>query len=358
MLKADNPFTLEYGAIPNICISRTEEARLISNMFLGDHAVSHTVLISGVRGSGKTVLMSEVAASLDNKGWIVVNLNMATDLLSDFVQRLHEKAPRSVKNLIEKGISFSIGALFSVGTNGEAFEKDNVAKAKALLDAYKKKKIKVLITIDEVLCNQSMRVFASQFQILRREEYDTFLIMTGLHENINAIQHDPALTFLMRAPKINLSALDPIMIAQCYENTLKIDTREAMRLASCTKGYAYAFQALGMLYWDKEDHVRLEALFPEFETMLDQNAYRKIWEKLTDVEKTIVGNMSDKKIKVKDLMEVLDMSSNKFSVYRSRLIEKGVIRQAGRGYVELALPRFAALVTKYKAYDEVINEET
>ena len=360
MLRADNPFTLEYGAIPNIYISRTDEAETITNMFIGEPAVSHTFLISGIRGCGKTVLMSEVASQLSKKKWVVLNLNMTSDLLEDFLQRLHEKAPasRRVTGFLKNGANISIANAVAFGVNGDTFQKDAVSQIKLLLDAFKKKKTKVIITIDEVVCNQTMKVFATQFQILRREGYDIYLIMTGLHENITAIQHDPALTFLLRAPKLYLGPLDPVLIAQRYETILQIDTKQAMRLAGITKGYAYAFQALGMLYWNKTDSESLNSLLPKLEEMLDQNAYRKIWEKLSGVEKTIVKAIPDKKIKVKDLMASIQMNNSKFSVYRSRLMEKGVLRKTERGYVDLALPRFAALVEKYVAFDEAMQDDS
>ena len=40
--------------------------------------------------------------------------------------------------------------------------------------------------------------------------------MTGLYENIYAIQNDPALTFLLRTPKIKLEPLSLAQITKVY----------------------------------------------------------------------------------------------------------------------------------------------
>lgn len=96
-----------------------------------------------------------------------------------------------------------------------------------------------------------MRVFASQFQIFLRKKYPVFLIMTGLYQNIYEIQNDETLTFLLRSPKLRLEALSLMQIAMQYEEIFKVDEEMATRMARETKGYAFAFQALGMLVWEK-----------------------------------------------------------------------------------------------------------
>ena len=99
----------------------------------------------------------------------------------------------------------------------------SVSKIETLLDRLNKKGKKVLITIDEAVANENMRIFASQFQIFIRKNYPVFLIMTGLYENIYEIQNDPVLTFLLRAPKIILGPLGINQIKNEYQNIFQID---------------------------------------------------------------------------------------------------------------------------------------
>lgn len=44
------------------------------------------------------------------------------------------------------------------------------------------------------------------------------------------------------------------------------------------------------------------------------------------------------------------MNSSKFSVYRDRLIKKGLIRSSSKGYVELTLPGFGRFVERIVQY--------
>ena len=47
-------------------------------------------IITGVRGSGKTVMMTEISQKLrENDQWIVIELNPATDLLKGLLSKLN-----------------------------------------------------------------------------------------------------------------------------------------------------------------------------------------------------------------------------------------------------------------------------
>ena len=77
-----------------------------------------------------------------------------------------------------------------------------------------------------------------------------FLLMTGLYENINAIQDEKNLTFLYRAPKLEMKSLNIGAVAQKYADTFDIDSDNAVEMAKLTKGYPFAFQVLGYLTWN------------------------------------------------------------------------------------------------------------
>ena len=72
----------------------------------------------------------------------------------------------------------------------------------------KKKRKRVLVTIDEAVCNDTMKEFVSLFQIYMRQDLPVFLLMTGLYENIYELQNEKRLTFLYRAPKIRASSVE------------------------------------------------------------------------------------------------------------------------------------------------------
>lgn len=341
----NNPFTLSFGKSPNEIISRYEYVEEILSTFKSENPSSQAYLIEGLRGSGKTVLMTTIEKELaKDKNWIIVDLNSTQDLLSDFAMRLVDSC-KKLTDVFKKGFNVSVAG-FGIGLNGENQNRDSVSIICELLESLKKKNKRVLITIDEVMNGENMRHFASEFQILLRKDFPVFLLMTGLYENIYSIQNDPALTFLLRTPKIKLEPLSLVQITKTYQNVFKTDIDMAKKLAKLTKGYAFAFQALGLLYFDYKDSLSLEKIILKFDDLLDDFVYKKIWQGLSEQDKNVILAITDSKMAVSEICKKLNMTSSTFSKYRQRLLDRGIIQAPQHGYVEIILPRFAEL-TKY-----------
>ncbi|MBR3306779.1 MAG: ATP-binding protein [Lachnospiraceae bacterium] len=345
-MNAGNPFTITFGKQPNKLISRIEDTDSIISAFKADNAVSQAYMIEGIRGSGKTVLMTTVANILkQEKDWIVVDLNPAMELLANFAVRL-SKASDPSHDIVSKGINLS-AAGFGIGINAEAQTNDYVGMIDKCFKSIVRKKKKVLITIDEVMHDDNMKVFASQFQIFVRQDYPVYLIMTGLYENISAIQNDPALTFLLRTPKIITGPLSILQITRQYRDIFDIPEEEAAGLADLTKGYAFAFQALGVAYWNNRSKSK-EAVLNEFDVLLDDFVYKKIWSSLSRKEKEVLRALPEKDVRTGEVCKRLSMSSGTFSRYRDNLIQKGIISSPDYGYVSFALPRLYEVIKSYR----------
>ena len=345
-MKKDNPFTLTFGKQPDEYIARYESTNTILSTFEADHVVSQTYLIEGIRGSGKTVLMTSIAGELaSRKEWVVVNISSVQDLIDDLAMRLSE-AVKPGRRLHPSGLNISVAGV-GVGVKEESDNLGSVARIRDLIGTLAKKNKRILITIDEVLPGQSMRQFASEFQLLVRDDYPVFLLMTGLYEHIYAIQNDPALTFLLRTPKERLQPLSMYKIARQYESILHVTEEKAKELAGITKGYAFAFQALGMLCYEQGDLDSLDSILIELDSMLDEYVYRKIWESLTGQEKKVLRAMTEPRMRVGDICKVAGMDSSNFSKYRDRLIKRGILSAPEYGKLEMALPRFETIIGYY-----------
>ena len=118
-----------------------------------------------------------------------------------------------------------------------------------------------------------------------------------------------------------------------------------MCMTLLTRGYPFAFQVLGYLYWDNRKDHTLEDIMPEYDQYLDEYVYSKIWAELSSKDKEILSVISESGYQsVKDIREKLDMKPELFSVYRDRLKRKGVIDTRQYGKIAMALPRFEEYV--------------
>lgn len=343
MKSYENPYMLTFGVKPSQYISRVQQMEQIIGTFNSEKPSINVYLISGVRGSGKTVLMSNVSEVLKkDSGWIVISLNPTRDILHSAVEKLNAHKEFSKIKLTDK-VDFS---LLGIGVSIEGAEKisDEEVALETILSYVKKIKKKVLFTIDEVTNSEYIKQFTSTFQNLIRDEYPVFLLMTGLYENIRKIQDEDELTFLYRAPRIELTPLNISGMMESYKNTLGIDDATARQMAKKTKGYSYAFQLLGYLSYQKKEGFDVD-VNQAYRQYLEEYSYEKIWHELSAIEKNILIALAkcDTK-KVKDIREMIQSKSNDFSVYRTRLIRKGVVYSPSYGELDFTLPEFDRFV--------------
>ena len=347
-----NPFSLSFGKEPASYIDRDYQSNEVLESFTADNPAYQVCMITGVRGSGKTVLLSTISNNFRKDAqWVVVDLNPERDLLTMLAAELSNR-----KELFElfRDAKINLSFLgFGLEIDGEPPITDIVVALRRMLEKLTKSGKRILITIDEVSLNRQMREFASQFQIFMREGLNVFLIMTGLYENIYELQNEKTLTFLFRAPKVELKPLSIPLIVQKYKEVFRIAEDEALHMAKVTMGYPFAFQLMGYLKWREGGNKSTEELLPQFDTYLEDYVYEKIWSELSRKDKEVVVAMcSAPATKVETIRSRLKMPSNSFSTYRKRLTKKGIVQSPEYGWLSFTLPRFKEFVRRQDPFSD------
>lgn len=333
-----NPFTLTFGKNPLESVERPVQNNEILDAFTSDTINQQMFIITGVRGSGKTVMMSKICHELNKRpDWIVLELNPATDLLQAILSKLYSN--HLVSKLIKSSkIDLSFFG-FGVSIDGATQITDSETAIVTILKKIQKEGKRVLFCIDEMSNNEYMKIFAGSFQIFVRQELPVFLLGTGLYENIDELQNEKNLTFLYRAPKIQLKPLNISTVAAKYQNIFKFSNSEALEMAKLTKGYPFAFQVLGYLTWNANGDYN--SILSEYEQYLSEFVYDKLWSELSMKDRLVAKAIVDTDSKIiKDIRDLLNMSTNEFNPYRQRLIKKGIVDGCKRGYLYFTLPLF------------------
>lgn len=335
-----NPFTLAFGKKPVRYISRLVYTNKVIDSFTAEIPSAQVYMITGVRGSGKTVFMTNIVNELrERNDWYAIELNTDGDLLSDLASKLY-----SISGLNTLFLKAKIDlSLFGIGVSIENSSPiANIESAiERMLKVLKKNDKHLLIALDEVVSNREIRRFANAFQIFMRQDYNIYMLMTGLYENIYNLQNEDTLTFLYRAPKIMIEPLNISAIAASYKEVFDIEEDEAMRMAVITRGYAFAYQVLGYIRWEHKNR-SIEDIMPEYDQYLQEYVYDKIWHELSDRDREVLLILSgSESMRVKDIIAELNVNSSQFSTYRDRLIKKGLIDTSRYGYISMILPRFS-----------------
>ena len=343
-IKMQNPFTLSFGKKPLQYISRISQTNQIVETFRSENPANQLFMITGVRGSGKTVMMTNIVSEIKkDEEWLTVELNPTRDMLQSLAAKIYSM-PQMNKIFVNAKLDFSaFGLGVSIENAAPVTDIENVLEL--MLENIKKHNKRLLISVDEVMNCEFVKVFVSSFQIFLRQDYPIFLLMTGLFENIYDLQNDKALTFLYRAPKIMLEPLSFTAVRKHYMDIFELDQSEADKMAALTKGYPFAFQILGYLKWETNDD--LEKLLPKFDEELIIYAYEKIWSELSELDRKIVYVISTGVYKTGEIREKLSISPQLLNTYRKRLMERGVVNGSVRGELTLALPRFEEYIEMY-----------
>ena len=345
-----NPYSLNFGQEPIQFIPRNAQTQEVEQSFL--LGTQQSYVITGIRGCGKTVFLTNVCSKCKENNWIVVNINLS-NRDSALRQMLVKLAGESRLKKFPDFESLSLSVLgFGVQIGKKEFIKNDENDVTKLLETAKKHNQKVLIAIDEVINSNSMKELISAFQIWTRDKLPVYLIMTGLYENIKELQNSKALTFLYRCPRIDLVPLEKSAIKENYQRNLKITEEQAIEMAKYTKGYSFAFQALGYsVFLENEFN---EDAINRCKTILFDYSYMKIWDELSNNDRKVcVALAQSNNGSYAEIKDILNWNNNQLNPYRRRLINKQIVESKRKGEMNFSLPFFQDFVMDLIEFDEV-----
>ena len=345
-----NPFTLMYG-IPSLSIiSRDEQINKVVTSFTFNEN-NYMYLITGIRGTGKTVLLRRLYDIFSNDdNWITIDLNPQGQIITSLANRLYDTS-KSRKLLDGWKISINLPYITLSKESNEQIN-DPELIAEKIIEKIAKSGKKVLITIDEVNITEPFKQFVNFYQSMIGKGLPLYLLMTGLKENVNAIINDNSMTFLTRAPKIELEPLSLPNIALEYKRIFDIPDGMSIEMAKLTNGYAFAYQVLGYLFYEKQEQIIDDELIQNYDAYLWKNGYNKFWSDLSKIEKKFMISMAYSSTGSKD--EIINqkiISSSNYSQYRRRLLEKGLIESPSYNSLSFVLPRFKEFIMFAKEFE-------
>ncbi|WP_026506650.1 hypothetical protein [Butyrivibrio sp. MC2013] len=357
-----DPFTLTPGVAGKPYIDCGIADEIIAN-FKSEDSSKYVYKITGLRGSGKSVEYGKVLQTLEkDKNWLVYPLaaegSCVTALISylsqeEFINDKKKEISVKTNAIAEAGIPIisgkgSIEVINTYAENNNYFDKEAVLAS--MIAKANKKKLNVLVMIDDISKTEStvelLSILGTMFNRGRR----VYLVVSGLSKNIEEFftvnKKDPrsetiskSLSFFRRGDTREVKPLDKFDIASNYEKYLGVDAAEAKRLYDLTLGYAYAYQVLGSLYFNKKSSEELEDLIPDYERTLFKS-YNLDWPELTDREQDFIRSFYKGKTgKAKDTKAHMS-NPDAYNMYRDRLIDKHFFSDEKRGYLQAKLPRF------------------
>lgn len=348
-----NPFKPTAGAEPPVLAGRKKVIDdFTDGLTEGPGAPGRLMRISGPRGSGKTVLLTELGDIAKDKGWVVVDETAGKGLVDRITERLARQLPEANASMdIDLGF-VKAHAGVSSGTGG--------ADIRTVLDeaAGRIGKKGVLVTVDEVqdADKGEMAAISQAVQHLIREKKDVAFVFAGLTMGVADFINGEAMTFLRRAKAEQLKSIPDDDVAAAFEKTfgdsgMPIAGNALSAAVAATGGYAYMVQLVGYNVWKvarrhfgESPAVTTEDVREGAEMAMGDYVEAVIEPALSRLSKRAMSYLvemsgSDGPSSTGCVAKSLGVPAQSLSSVRASLIAKQVIEPTeARGYVDFAIP--------------------
>jgi len=349
-----NPFNPSFGVRPEQFLGRDDVVDSFIDAITNKNSPWRSTLLIGVRGSGKTAVLSQIQAKAMDMDIFVVSVSPEDDFLDNVLGQLHKQLSKSkLKGLPRiKSISLNYGVSISFEKSDDTqnFTKTFRYQITEMLEIVKKSGKDVIFLIDESQKhNEDLRTFIGTYQHLIREEYPICLIMAGLPEVVSEILNDSVLTFFRRANQVSLRNVGISLVKQEYKNVF-INTNKNLAesviedAAESTYGYPYLIQLIGYYLWENINKNYcgdlVTQVLVEAKDRLFRNVHQLVYDKLSPRDKEFLFAMADDNGQSlnKDILVRLGKDKNYVSMYRARLISRGIVISTGYGTLGYAYP--------------------
>lgn len=362
----DTIFSPSFGNRPRQIVGRD---KLIEKLARGLESApgsrERSVVILGQRGTGKTVLLWELADLAERLDYVVATPTIVSEgMLERVVEKIQDAGEEHVRQDSRHISGGNIGVLgFSAGLQfTEVVQETKSAQHKLQqlarkLNEYGKG---LLILVDELQANSSdVKKLVIAYQEMIGEGLDVALIMGGLPGAVSATLNDKVLTFLNRARKVTLpplafSDVDAYFMQSFKELGIDIEPELRRNAASAVNGSPYLLQLVGhnIVSYSGDSGMVDEAILRE---AVDS----AIHDFKNDICKTSLSALSDMDVsflkavakldspaKMNDISNLIGKSSDYTQKYRTRLLDAGIIEAPARGMVSIAVPYLEDYLTE------------
>ncbi len=320
-----------------------------------DVPIGSVYKITGVHGSGKTVLYTRILNHYQTKealanGWLFIDIPAASDPVIVLGAALAAK-----RNLIQRYVTTDIEealSLFSFGSNAKS-ETDiasHYLALETLLKAFIAANKKIIVGIDDIKKTPAIVKFLALFAQYRRNCIDPdinpapwpiYFICTGVYQNLAKLDDTDVISYFSQAVEITTNPLSVGPMSGVYMDALGVSRDKAVELAQLTKGLAYAYQLIGKNWLDYSEKGQ-DYVLEKTRQSLCIHCYDKIWSELSPNERLFMKELGDGPLTYREMTQKMGDKKKNYNAYSRKLRNIGLLKKSDVSYgiCELALPFF------------------
>lgn len=365
-----NPFVPTFGVSPAILGGREAlTSGFGASLEAGPGDPRRTLLISGPRGIGKTVLLNELEDEAANRGWIHLRAQ-PYDLIQPLIDTEIPRALQSVRQSNPDrrritGVNVAgLGGFSTSIAEGAGPAPSFISALNELCDALPAQ-AGVLLTLDEVQSVDQTELWhlTAAIQDLRRDNRNVAFAAAGLPEGVARLLQHPGTTFLRRAQHAVLAPMTPAETASVLQTTaaaggLDLSGEVLDQAVAVTRGYPFLVQLLGYHVFERvaarNSGATLADIAAVHETVLDslgQLVHEPALAHVPAGERSYLQAMAavqhgQSAVATADVAAHMGKRQQELSVVRERLIQRELIYSPQRGYLNFLIPYLGRHLTR------------
>lgn len=388
---ATNPYTPGAGMTPVALVGRTGEIEAVRSLAdrVANRLASRSLMLHGLRGVGKTVLLRTLQRELDERGWLTVAVEAQRDADARAIARQHlergliasarrlasrsDRVGEKLKSALAtiSSFSLSVGAGISFGVELEPargradsgqLEFDLAELVQDVAPALKEQGIAFAVFVDEIqdLETSTLTALLAVQHQAAQNDWPFYVFGAGL-PSVPSVLSEARSYAERQFDYRNIDRLNDVDASDAFVDPARakgadITTQALDQLVAISGGYPYFIQEFGHHAWQiapgpdeiTEDDARLAS--DAGLDALDSGFFRARWERATKAEQRFMRAMAVDEDSPSPLPALVDRLGKRkpsdLSVARRDLIAKGLIYASARGELAFTVPHMASYINR------------
>lgn len=389
-----NPYRPGAGLMPTYLAGRDEDVQIIESLLeaLRMNIPTQSVIYSGLRGVGKTVLINQLQKAAEGKNIFCKHIEVEerNDFISQiaacsqaFLRQVSTK--EMFKHLIQKPLEAIKSLVVSFDPNDNTFslsmqERElyqSINLTQSLTDVFTtmgetafKTETPICFFIDEIQYMKSEELGALISALHRSNQlgYPIMIIGAGLPKIYKMLSDEKSYSERLFIYK-EIGTLPKEQARKAIEipaSKFGVSyTEEAIeKIAVVTKGYPFFIQQLcQIVYQNTDENVITEndvdESLHEFFTTLDKGFFKVRYERCADSDKKFIFAMvkcGELPCTIANVALNMNKSVTSISTTRAQLISKGIIYPVRHKELDFTVPEFSGFIERLEDYKQWLSE--
>lgn len=389
-----NPYRPGAGLMPTYIAGRDEDIESMEQMFtaLSINIPTQSVIFSGLRGVGKTVLINKLQDIAEEKNIFCrhIEVEERNDFISQiascsqaFLRRVSAK--EKFKHLIQKPLDAIKSLVVSFDPNEATFSLSVQERELYTSTSLTQSLTEVFVTIGETAYKAETPIcfFIDEIQYMKQNELGS--LIAALHRT-NQLGY-PVMIIGAGLPKIykmlseEKSYSERLFLYKKIDSLTEEQSRKAIEepakkfgitytddaikeIIAVTKGYPFFIQQMCQVVYNNTDTKIIQAdqinqNINEFFKMLDTGFFKVRYERCSDGEKNFVFAMvycDELPCTISNVSKILRKKVKTISPTRAQLINKGIIYPVRYSELDFTVPEFPGFIRRLEEYKQWCRE--